>query len=101
MQVALDTSLTDALRREGLARDLVRVVQEARKAAGLALVDRITLYLSAAEGAGLSPLLEEWGAYLQGETLAQALVAATPPAGTHTETFALDGVTVTIGVARH
>ena len=41
--VGLDTSLTEALEREGLARELVRTVQEARKQAGLEVSDRITL----------------------------------------------------------
>ena len=100
MQVALDTTLDAALRREGLARDLVRAVQEARKAAGLALSDRITLYLSAGAGAELWPALTEWGAFVQGETLAEALVKADPPAGVYAETVALDGAAVTVGVAR-
>ena len=41
--VGLDTTLTEALEREGLARELVRTVQEARKQAGLDVSDRITL----------------------------------------------------------
>ena len=41
--VGLDTTLTEALEREGLARELVRTVQEARKQAGLDISDRITL----------------------------------------------------------
>ena len=41
--VGLDTSLTEALEREGLARELVRTVQEARKQAGLDVADRIIL----------------------------------------------------------
>jgi isoleucyl-tRNA synthetase len=41
--VALDLFLTPELRRAGLSREVVRVVQEARKAAGLAVTDRISL----------------------------------------------------------
>jgi isoleucyl-tRNA synthetase len=100
VQVALDTTLDEALRREGQARDLVRAVQEARKSAGLALADRITLYLAGGEDGELRKLLEEWGAYVQGETLAQSLVAAAPPDTAHTETVALDRAVVTVGVVR-
>ncbi len=41
--VALDLELDDELRRAGLAREVVRAVQEARKASGLEITDRITL----------------------------------------------------------
>ncbi|MGH2722806.1 MAG: isoleucine--tRNA ligase [Actinomycetota bacterium] len=43
LTVALDLELSPELEREGLARDLLRIVQDARKAAGLAVTDRIEL----------------------------------------------------------
>ena len=43
--VALELALDDELRREGLAREVVHAVQNARKAAGLAVEDRIRLVL--------------------------------------------------------
>jgi isoleucyl-tRNA synthetase len=43
---ALDKTLTDELKREGYARDLVRAIQSARKHAGLKMDDRIKLSLS-------------------------------------------------------
>jgi isoleucyl-tRNA synthetase len=45
--VVLDTDVTPELAAEGIARDLVRAVQQARKDAGLAVSDRIALTLSA------------------------------------------------------
>ncbi len=44
-QVLLDTRITPALRAEGLAREVVRLVQDARKAAGLDVADKIALHL--------------------------------------------------------
>jgi isoleucyl-tRNA synthetase len=45
--VVLDTAVTPALAAEGLARDVVRVVQQARRAAELDVADRITLTVDA------------------------------------------------------
>jgi isoleucyl-tRNA synthetase len=44
-QVAIDTRLTEELAREGMARDVVRYVQDLRKQANLEMEDRIILYL--------------------------------------------------------
>jgi isoleucyl-tRNA synthetase len=98
LQVALDTTLTEGLRQEGLARDLVRAAQEVRKTAGLALSDRIALYLSGDDGLG--PVLAAWGTFLRSETLAEELVMDVPPAEVYQETVALDGMQVTVGVVR-
>jgi isoleucyl-tRNA synthetase len=98
MQVAFDTTLTDALRHEGLARDLVRVVQEMRKTTGLTLSERITLYLSGDETLG--PVLAVWGEYLRGETLAVDLVVDVPPEDAYQEMVALDEMRVTVGMVR-
>ena len=43
--VALDTTLNDALLREGIAREVVRTVQDGRKQAGLEVSDRIRLHV--------------------------------------------------------
>jgi isoleucyl-tRNA synthetase len=98
IQVALDTTLTQELRDEGLARDLVRAVQEMRKAAGLTLSERITLYLSGDEM--LEPMLRVWGDYLRGETLTAKLVVGTLAEDGYKETVELDGMQLTIGVMR-
>jgi isoleucyl-tRNA synthetase len=99
LQVALDTALTPELRREGAARDLVRAVQEARKEAGLALSDRISLRLHASDGE-LDALLAEWGGYVQEETLARELAVGPLPAGLAATAVDLDGVAVSLLVAR-
>jgi isoleucyl-tRNA synthetase len=45
--VALDLTITEELRRAGLAREVVRIVQEARKSAGFEVTDRVSLVWSA------------------------------------------------------
>ncbi|MDQ2811133.1 MAG: isoleucine--tRNA ligase [Actinomycetota bacterium] len=47
--VAIDIAVTPELRREGLAREVIRLVQEARKGDGLDVTDRISLHWSAAD----------------------------------------------------
>ena len=47
--VVLDTDVTPALAEEGLARDLVRAVQQARRDAGLDVSDRIALTIAGSE----------------------------------------------------
>ena len=57
-----------ALIREGVARELVRTVQEARKQAGLEVSDRIVL--GVAGSGGVQAALDEHREYLMSETLA-------------------------------
>jgi isoleucyl-tRNA synthetase len=65
---ALDTTLNDELILEGVARELIRTVQEARKQAGLEVSDRIVLGVSGS--AGVETALEKYRDYLMAETLA-------------------------------
>jgi isoleucyl-tRNA synthetase len=68
--VGLDTALDDALKREGLARELVRAVQDARKQAGLEVSDRIELLV---EGdAAVADAVREHRDYIMSETLANS-----------------------------
>jgi isoleucyl-tRNA synthetase len=66
--VVLDTEVTDELAAEGLARDLIRVVQQARRSAGLAVSDRMELTIDATGevDAAVSKHLE----FIAAETLA-------------------------------
>ena len=82
--VALDLTLTPELRRAGLAREVVRLVQEARKSSGLQVTDRVALRWSA-EGE-LAEALREHASLVAGEVLAtgfeEGLEGAAP---THTD----------------
>ncbi|HXN37756.1 MAG TPA: isoleucine--tRNA ligase [Solirubrobacteraceae bacterium] len=69
--VALDLTIDEDLRREGRAREIVHAVQNARKAAGLQVEDRIELFLG-----GDPTLMEAAGAYrdyIAAETLAMQI----------------------------
>jgi len=69
--VVLDLALDDELRAEGYARDVVRVVQDARKAAGLQVSDRITLTVTVP--AAQVAAVEAHAAMVARETLATAV----------------------------
>ncbi len=72
LTVALLMALTPELEVEGRARDFVRVVQEARKAAGLELSDRIAVTFDPSD-APRTAAVEIWADYIRGETLADSL----------------------------
>jgi isoleucyl-tRNA synthetase len=67
--VALETHVTPELRREGLAREVIRLVQDARKTDGLDVSDRIELWWDAGS-AELAEALAEHGQLIAGEVLA-------------------------------
>ncbi|HYM57137.1 MAG TPA: DUF5915 domain-containing protein, partial [Solirubrobacteraceae bacterium] len=69
--VALELELDDELRQEGLAREIVHAVQNARRSAGLDVEDRIELRLGG-DGELLAAAREHEG-YLAGETLARSV----------------------------
>ncbi len=74
--VALDLEITPELRRAGLVREVVRLVQDARKTSGLEVSDRIELWW-AADGE-LAQALEEGSARLGEEVLAVQVTAGGP-----------------------
>ena len=77
--VALETLLTPELRREGLAREAIRLIQDARKSDGLDVTDRIKLWWEAS-GPELSAALEEQGPLIANEVLATSYQDGHPPA---------------------
>ncbi|HEY8640791.1 MAG TPA: DUF5915 domain-containing protein, partial [Solirubrobacterales bacterium] len=94
--VALQLELDEELRREGLAREIVHAIQNARKESGLDVSDRIELRLG-----GDPELLEaarEHEAYVAGETLATEVHY--DGAGPDLISATVEGHELHIGVAR-
>jgi isoleucyl-tRNA synthetase len=93
--VVLDTTVTPALAAEGLARDVIRVVQQARRDADLDVSDRITLTLGVAPE--VAEAVRAHQAFVAAETLATAVTFGDggPFAGE-----VGDGEPVTVGVTR-
>lgn len=97
--VLLDTTVTEPLQQEGLARDVIRVVQQARKDAGLDVSDRIHLSLYGDDSTVSA--LQVHGDLISAETLATRITVAEfspdTPAGEHPVG---DGSTVQVLVAK-
>jgi isoleucyl-tRNA synthetase len=93
--VALDVELDDALRTEGVVRDIVRAVQNARQSADFVVTDRITLTLDG--DAELLDAVRAHEAFLAGEVLAVAVIYGGLNGAT--EPVTIDGRTLKISVA--
>jgi isoleucyl-tRNA synthetase len=97
--VLLDKRVTPELKNEGLARDIVRNVQNLRKEAGLEIDDRIRLSLVTSSPA-LHEAISAFGAYIQKETLAVQIVTTELEDKTAATTIKIDGQSLTITLAR-
>jgi isoleucyl-tRNA synthetase len=84
LSVALDLTLTPQLERAGLAREVIRLVQDTRKSSGLEVTDRIELWWTADDGTARTAL-EEHGEQLAAEVLATTVHAGAEGTGTAVE----------------
>jgi isoleucyl-tRNA synthetase len=78
--VALDLTISPELRRAGIARDFVRLVQEGRKAAGFDVVDRIELWWRTGTDNEAAAAIREHGAWIAAEVLAVSCEEGEPTA---------------------
>ncbi|MBL0690679.1 MAG: isoleucine--tRNA ligase [Alphaproteobacteria bacterium] len=70
--VSLDTNLTDELEREGIARDIIRTVQDFRKYKKFAVSDKINLEISISADKVLKAI-DEWKSFIKEQTLTNSL----------------------------
>jgi len=96
LTVALDTTLTDDLRQEGLAREIINKVQNLRKKSGLEVSDRIRLNIT-----GPKTVLEaatRFADHITTETLAEDIATAGDLA--YKDTFEIDDNEIGIALER-
>lgn len=98
LTVELTTELTEELKTEGLARDIIRVVQVARKNAGLQVDDRILLALSGNESVGQA--LKAFKETIMQEVLAVELSSDVASHAYQTQEK-LSGDVIAIGLTKH
>jgi isoleucyl-tRNA synthetase len=94
--VKVDTNLTDELKAEGIARDLIRFIQNARKKAGFNVDDRIHLRLESSSKE-VNQAIEQFKDIIYAETLTTGELTGN---GEHQESFKLEGHEVTAHLKR-
>ena len=94
LAVAIDTTIDDALRSEGMAREIVSRVQQLRREAGLDVTDRIVLAWESDDDLAASAMREHR------ETIAAEVLAVDIMVGSDAEPSDLDGRSVTLEVRR-
>jgi len=95
--VAVSTELTEELRREGLAREAIRFIQDSRKRAGLEVSDRIILTYSAT--GELEAALRDFAALVADEVLAIEFKACNNPGG-HRFEAEIETMDLVIGIEK-
>ena len=95
LTVALDVTVTDELRREGVARELVSKIQNIRKSSGFEISDRIAVTISSNENTDAA--IEEHKAYICNQVLADSLTIAEVAEGTALE---FDGFTLQANIQK-
>ena len=96
--VVLDIEVTPELESEGLARDVVRHVQQARRDAGLVVTDRILLWLDG--DAALLDAVRSHEAHVAGQVLAAEVAYGPSVDAIHTAGVAVEGHALTLAITR-
>ena len=96
--VGVSKEVTLELEQEGIAREIVRFTQDARKDAGLDIADRIVTYIQASEK--VVAAVQTWADFVKQETLTVDLHAGPPPAGVFTAANDFEGEQVVIAVQK-
>jgi isoleucyl-tRNA synthetase len=97
LTVALDITVTDELRLEGMARELVSKIQNIRKSSGFEISDRIVVRLTSHPR--LDAAIAAHNAYIAGQVLADSIVVTDSVAGDAQE-VEFDGFTVKVEIKK-
>ena len=96
--VAVSTEVSETLRLEGDARELVHGIQNMRRSADFDIADHIVTYYESSPE--LDAVIAAHSDYIRQETLSQDLVSAKPADDAYTETLKVNSIEATVGVRR-
>ena len=97
--VALDIEITPELHAEGTAREVIRAVQELRKESGLAVEDRIELWIDPSD-TSVASALEAFDGLIAAEVLATEVQRGEPPGDATRGEVKLDGASAAVALRR-
>jgi len=95
--VVVETVISDRLREEGFARELIHCIQGMRRSANFNISDHIITHLI---GDNIGKTLEYFSDYIKQETLSHILLIQSPEEGSHIEDVEIDGLKLSIGIKR-
>ena len=98
LTVALDITITEDLRREGVARELVNRIQNIRKESGFEVTDKIRVEIESNDLT--APAVESFAQYIAQQTLAVDVKVAAAPAGAFVVDADIDEVALKIAVTK-
>ena len=96
LTVALDVEVTEELKREGIAREIIKKIQAMRKDGGLEIVDRIAVDIC--KNCATDEAVEQFGEHIANQVLAESVTLCDAvEAG---EELDLDGVVIRIAIKK-
>jgi isoleucyl-tRNA synthetase len=98
LTVMLDTDITPELAAEGMAREIVRRLQNMRRSAGFEIADHIMTCYQGDEYIG--KVMADFAEYIKQETLSERLIERVPREEVNTESFKLDGHELLLSVKK-
>ncbi len=98
LTVALDITITDELRREGVARELVNRIQNIRKESGFEVTDKIRVEIESTDLT--APAVESFAEYIAQQTLSLEVKAVKEPAGDFVVDSDIDEAPLKIAVTK-
>jgi isoleucyl-tRNA synthetase len=98
MLIGVYTPLSDELKAEGLARDVVRRIQSLRKDADFDIDDHITTYYTGSPE--VEAVFDAESEYIKVETLSDELVKGDAPDGASVQEYDIDGRSLKLGLVQ-
>ncbi len=98
LTVALDITITEELKREGVARELVNRIQNIRKESGFEVTDKISVEVESKELT--APAIESFAQYIAQQTLAVEVKAVSEPKGSFVVDSDIDETALKIAVTK-